>query len=113
MNKDTLKKAIASIGVAGAIAGGSVVIDNANVTDAEIKASIELATTNGTIPLIDLSKVSMERITKGYLSVAQDNGVALDSDASSTKDVYELIRQEKKKHGKVVKPRTNQTEEVK
>lgn len=109
----SLKNTIASISVAGAIAGGSIVIDNATITDAEIRSSIERATENGTIPMIDLSKVSMERISTGYLAVAQANGVKLEENASSTKDVYELIRQEKKKHGKIINPRTNQTEEVK
>lgn len=110
--KDTLKKVIAGVGVAGAIAGGSVVVDNQTVTDAEIRSSIEQAVEQGKIPEIDLSKVSLERLAKGYLDVAMENGAVL-VEENPTKDVYELIREKKQEKGEKLLPKSKETLEVK
>ncbi len=106
MNEDTIKKTLAVISVTGAIAGGSIVVDNAIVTDAEIKESIELAIVNGEIPLVDISKISIERVIQGYLEVAQENGVELSSTDVSA-NLYDEIREEKISNGEVVKEKTD------
>lgn len=113
MNKNT--KNLIGLILAGSIASGSVVVDNLFITDAEVKASIEQAIQTGKVPLIDISKVDLDRVSSAYLEIAQENGIDLEEVAGKggNKNVYELVREKKQKKGEVLSPVTAETLEVK
>ena len=82
--------------MAGAMGGSSVVVDNYNVTDRELKESINQAITEGKIPQIDLTKVSLERVSQTYFDIATEYGVDLNPTKNKVdlyEKIYELVRE--------------------
>ena len=102
-----LKKGIVGIALSSALGGGgAVVVDRSVVTDKEIRTSISTAITEGKVPQIDITKVSLERLSQAYFDVANEYGVDLSPTKNKT-DLYEKIRDKKANNGEMLQPKTN------
>lgn len=92
--------------MAGALGGGSVVVDNNNITDREVRNSIEKAVVEGKVPQVDISKVSLDRVAQAYVEVAKRNNVDLVSNEEKV-DLYEKIRDKKAGRGEKLQPKNH------
>lgn len=102
-----IKKAIAGVVLASGVTGSSVYVDTTNITDREIRNSIEKAIVEGKIPQVDISKVSLDRVANGYFEVAKQNGVSLIPTEEKV-DLYEKIRDTKANNGEKLDPQTDE-----
>ena len=109
MNTDTIKKGISGLALVGTLTGGYMVIDKTTVTDREIRDSIEESIAQGAIPQIDLRQVSLERMVKGYVDVAESYGIDTSVITSKPENLYQKIRTKKIEDGQEVVPMSNQT----
>lgn len=105
--QNNIKKGIAGVALATALAGGGgVAIDRAIVTDKELHNSVNLAITQGKVPQIDGTKVTLDRVATTYMVIANEYGVDL-TPTKTPENLYDKIREQKKGRGENINAKSN------